>query len=141
MRGRLPHRVSDPVGAGHFGAPRGSRTHNGQDYNCYPGTLICALSDGIVTKTNGYPYSGTEYRYIEIRDALERSWRYFYVRPTSGLAMGETVYAGNVIGYAQDIAAKLSSDGERTLGDLGMSNHVHLEIRLPDGSYVDPVTV
>ena len=50
----------DPAGAGHFGAPRGDRTHKGQDYCCLPGAEILApVPDGQVWSVSkwGYPYT------------------------------------------------------------------------------------
>ncbi|KAM9783387.1 leukocyte cell derived chemotaxin 2, tandem duplicate 1 [Syngnathus typhle] len=43
-------RLSDPLGAGHYGAPRGSRTHQGLDIICNDGSEIYAPFDLTITR-------------------------------------------------------------------------------------------
>ena len=124
----LPQRGTDPMGSGHYGASRGSRTHNGVDYACYPETEIASPTFGTVTKL-GYPYGDDlSYRYVEITDQFDKRHRVFYVEPS--VQVGSLVHIGDVIGTAQDIEARYSG--------RGMKNHVHYEIKLEDGSFIDP---
>lgn len=130
----LPERGTDDWGSGEFHASRsgGSRKHKGVDYGCLPETLIHSRTDGRVTKL-GYPYSSDlSFRYVQIEDEHGARHRYFYVEP--GVSLGEIVYAGDVIGEAQDIAGKYSRP------DKVMKNHVHYEILVDGVGEVDPRT-
>jgi murein DD-endopeptidase MepM/ murein hydrolase activator NlpD len=118
-------RGHDSWGAGHFGAPRGDRTHNGIDLVCKPGDEIECRSAGKVTKL-GYPYGDDlSFRYVQITDEAGTRWRYFYVEPCVNI--GDIVEAYTAIGYAQ------------TLDDRypGITEHIHFEI-ICDGEYIDP---
>lgn len=126
----LEHRGSDPMGGGWFGAPRGARTHKGIDYTCEPGTLILAPVFGVVSKI-GLPYANEHYRYVEIRTPSGVFHRIFYVYPI--VTRQQEVTKDTVIGHAQDIVARKPYYGAR-----GMKNHVHYEVRLTDGTFVDP---
>lgn len=131
MLARLPERGSDPMGDGSFGAPRGTRTHRGIDYACYPGTHILALHAGQVTKL-GYPYGDDlSYRYVQVSEN-GRAHRYFYVKPA--VAMGERVNKGDLLGFAQNINAR------KNYGERGMKNHVHYEVRV-NNEFVDPTSI
>ncbi len=112
---------NDSMGQGHFGAPRGKRTHNGTDYLCDPGQMILAPISGRVSGPV------TAYR-------LDRRWK--GVRITGGrctvlllyvkvlpLVVGQKVMAGCPIGKAQDISQKYGG---------GMKPHVHLRVEKCD---------
>ena len=125
----LPERGSDAWGSGHFGASRGSRTHRGIDYACYPGTGIHTRTAGKVTKL-GYPYADdTSFRYVQVTDVHGLNHRYFYVYPAVGV--GDNVVAGEIIGFAQDIAGRYDKPEKR------MKNHIHYEIK-QGKEYLDP---
>lgn len=113
----IPMRKCDSEGCGHFGASRGSRTHKGIDYACYPETEIFPVVRGIVTKL-GYPYADDlSFRYIQVTDEEERDWRYFYVEPD--VEVGDFVSPSNTIGTVQDLTSRYPD----------ITNHVHLEVR------------
>jgi hypothetical protein len=80
----------------------------------------------------GYCYTDDlHYRYVQITDDDERMHRLLYVDPAPGMQRGDIVYAGSIVGYAQNIAARYDEKTKH------MKNHVHYEIRVPDGdSYV-----
>ena len=132
---------NDPAGAGHFGAPRGDRTHKGQDYACVPGAHILAPvpPDQIWSVTKiGYPYASGEgganspqphYRYIEVTDLNGQRHRVFYVKPK--VTEKELVTSRTIIGAAQDVTARYPQYP-------AMTPHVHYEIMLPDDSCIDP---
>lgn len=136
MLGSLPRRIYDAWGFGHYLAPRGNgREHNGQDFLCYPGTVITSHVDGQVTKI-GYPYSDdTEYRYVQISDADGNRHRVFYVDPW--LEVGDMVYAYQTpVGESQNISERYPA----TKGRGPMGNHVHYEVMHPylDEVFFDP---
>ncbi len=124
---------NDRAGLGHFGAPRGSKTHRGIDFECPEGTRILSLTDGVVSKV-GYAYpEDLSFRYVEISIPGKFKHRYFYCVLPKGLKKGSTVKIGDVIGIAQDIATKWSTKAQP------MMNHVHYEIKDGPRSYIDPV--
>ena len=127
-------RQTDSWGAGWFGAPRGSRTHHGIDLGAYPDMPIVNVIDGKVTKI-GYPYDPNDVkkghlRYIQITDADGRDFRYFYVKPESGMVVGKAVKEGDIIGKAQGLDSIYN----------GITDHIHFEVKV-DGEYVAPVAV
>ena len=128
----LVERGTDDWGSGAYGASRGKKKkHNGVDYACYPGSGIVSRTAGHVTFL-GLPYANEHYRYVQVTDHLGRDHRYFYVFPS--VLRGEYVEAGQVIGFAQDIASKYSTPQKI------MKNHIHYEIKL-GGSHLDPEEV
>ncbi len=126
---QAPIRVMDKFGSGAYGASRGRRTHKGVDVACYQGSKIPAIKSGRVTKI-GYPYRLDDkkrghLRYVEITVDDEKH-RYFYV--SSFVKVGDLVEAGQVIGKAQGLLEIYP----------GITDHIHFEIKLADGSYKDP---
>ena len=120
---QLKVRTSDDFGQGHYLAPRGKRLHKGIDFVCDPDTMIESHIDGIVTKI-GYPYStDLAFRYVEISDKV--FWhRFLYVNPA--VKVGDKITVGQVIGSAQNISKKYSTNEKR------MMNHVHYEVHKID---------
>ncbi|MCF6236928.1 MAG: M23 family metallopeptidase [Gammaproteobacteria bacterium] len=122
-------RSGDKWGKGHYGAPRGSRTHNGLDIEAYPKQVIVSPIDGsIVRKT--YPYAN-DMRYTGV--LLEGTGRHkgysikiFYMNPSSGI-IGKIVQAGDDVGEAQDLTIKYPR----------ITNHIHIEIKI-GSQYKDP---
>jgi len=119
-------RNPDNYGSGHFGASRGSRTHNGIDYVCDKGSPIHITTPGKVTKL-GYPYGDDlSFRYVQVTDEKGLAHRVFYVEPS--VSAGDLVTAGTVLGTSQDLTKRYPN---------GMTNHVHYEIK--NGSeYINP---
>lgn len=94
----LKRRGSDGFGAGHFGAPRGSRTHKGVDLLAQSGEAINSPVTGTVTKV-GYPYGDDlSYRYVQIT-AGDYDFRVFYVEPS--VRVGQEVTTETAIGSAR----------------------------------------
>lgn len=110
-------RGCDSHGCGTFGASRGGRTHQGEDFAIEPGGSIFSPISGTVTRFP-FPY-GDDLRYtgIEIKNS-EYSVKIFYMGAT--VRVGQEVKAGQLIGKAQDIAKKYGP---------GMVNHIHVELR------------
>lgn len=123
----LPIR-SDRAGDGNFGAPRGSRTHRGIDYECTPNDPILSPVEGKVTRL-GYPYGDDlSWRYVEVTDSANFQHRVFYVDPL--VRVGQRVCENDPIGNAQDISERYPAQG--------MKPHVHYEIKNEDGRYINP---
>lgn len=122
-----------------FGAPRsGGRSHEGQDLMAARHTPLVAAADGTVTSLT-WSNNGLSGNSLTIADA--DGWRYVYIHLNNdspgtddgsnvydrafadGIARGQKVKAGEVVGYVGD-----SGNAEST------SPHVHFELRRPDGS-------
>lgn len=124
-----PIRGIDVFGSGHYGASRGKRKHRGIDLACYPGSIVCSVAPGKVTKL-GYPYSLDQekkkhFRYVEV--TLDgNKFRYFYILPV--VKVGDDISVGTPLGISQK------------LGEVykGITEHVHFEVIEPDGNYTDP---
>lgn len=124
MKATLAIRGIDPHGAGHYGAPRGERTHKGVDYACYPGTSIHPTTQGTITKL-GYPYAhDLSFRYVEVTDVNNNRHRYFYLDPL--VEEGQAVSTKTTIGIVQELPYD------------GITHHCHYEVINSDGDYVNP---
>jgi murein DD-endopeptidase MepM/ murein hydrolase activator NlpD len=125
----LPARMrNDAMGLGHFGAPRGDRTHKGLDIIAAPGATVRAPLDGWV-KRIGYVYSGNfNFSFVEIEGRNFDLVRLMYVTPSPGIVR-QAVNRGDIIGTAQPIAAHHGG---------GMINHVHLDLKR-SGKFLDPL--
>lgn len=130
---QLARRVQDTFGFGHYGAPRGHRTHSGIDFSVEPNEIILSPVSGVITKV-GYPYKDDlSYRYVEIRSPeqdVEVLHRLFYVNCTLiGHEAGNAVVKDEPIGVVQNLDRRYK----------GITNHVHYEIKV-NGKYIDPDT-
>ena len=111
-------RGCDPEGCGYFGAPRGSRLHNGIDVITVKGQPIKAPIDGVIERY-AFPYDGDlNYKGLVIRNS-KYYIKMFYLEPT--IERGTEVNSGDVIGISQDISEKWGDD---------MTTHVHVEVYL-----------
>lgn len=130
-------RGRDGMGSGAFGASRGRRRHNGEDFRCDPGAEIYSGVAGIVTKI-GYPYSQNDstpkntlkscLRYVQVTDVNGLNHRYFYVKPNANISVDVVVSRGTLLGTCSDLNA---------IWGIRMKNHIHYEVK--DGSmYLDP---
>ena len=122
----LKDRGCDPMGCGHYGAPRGEGLHRGVDLVAGPQWLIHSHVAGKVTKL-GYPYAkDLSFRYVEVTDSDKYKHRFMYVAPMCNV--GDSVLVGDIIGSCQDIAGKWGG---------GMKNHIHYEVK-KGSEYYDP---
>ncbi|QEE49636.1 M23 family metallopeptidase [Flavobacterium alkalisoli] len=122
-------RGCDPLGCGHFGAPRGTRTHQGIDIIATPGQDILSPITGKVNRI-AYPYaSDMSYKRLEIENE-QYTVKIFYIAPA--VPVGSVVMAGSKIAVAQNISAKHGAS---------MINHVHIEVRNALGKLIDPTTL
>lgn len=123
-------RGRDSYGSGAFHARRdgGKRRHEGADFVSAPGAIVFSPLSGEVVDI-GYAYQGKEkWRFIEIKDSVRNlKSRVFYIDPT--VSVGDVVQAGDSIGLAASLAERYP---------LGMTNHVHVELRNSAGAELDP---
>lgn len=124
----------DDQGNGAFGSSRakGTRKHSGVDVVVEEGDSIHAMRAGIVSKI-GYPHDPDNrkkghLRYVEVAVGLRRH-RYFYVEPT--VRKYDVVEADQIIGKAQGLTEIYK----------GITDHIHFEIKLDDGSFIDPTNL
>lgn len=101
--------------------------HNGVDYECAPGSVICAVSPGKVTKL-GYPYANSDYRYVQVTDADGNHCRYFYVLPS--VELDQIINEGDGLGTLQNIGLRYP----------GITSHVHFEVVVSwePKTFIDP---
>jgi len=117
---------NDDFGSGKFKARRTNAAgkvypHSGTDYLCVPGQAVVApISARYIRAARPYADSELYSGAVFISDDIEI--KMFYFMPT--IKLGSEVCRGQVIGYAQDIAARYNSDSE----SRKMLSHVHLEI-------------
>jgi murein DD-endopeptidase MepM/ murein hydrolase activator NlpD len=108
----------DNAGSGYFRASRGTRYHQGVDFECDPAQeVLCPISGKIVRIAN--PYSGDPNYSGVLVENPRVTIKLFYVKVAQGM-IGKEVKAGEVIGEAQDVTLKYKGQG--------MLPHVHLEI-------------
>lgn len=124
-----PPRGTDAYGSGRFGAKRGSRLHLGIDDAIWPGSLVCSMTSGVVTRL-GWPYSEPErkkLRLIEIKNDIDGALvRYLYLSPH--VVEGQRVERDQVLGSVQDL---------REFYKNGMTPHCHVDVNI-NGTFVDP---
>jgi murein DD-endopeptidase MepM/ murein hydrolase activator NlpD len=121
---------NDPSGKGHYGASRGSRTHQGYDLVCKHGEPVYAPVNGVITR-KAYPY-GSDQDWTGIEMKCSGVWegfsiKIFYMEILPDL--DKNVQAGQQIGTAQAISRKWGNH---------MKDHIHVEIRDRDGNTFDP---
>lgn len=131
----LTIRGTDSYGAGHHGASRGARTHDGTDYRSNPGQQVKAPLSGKVMKISR-PYtsgvdamvlSGVE---IEASDGT-KCW-VWYIQPSANI-VATVVKAGiSIIGAAKTLKNRYKN---------GITDHVHVRIHTRLGVKVNPITV
>lgn len=121
-------RSIDAFGAGHFGAPRSSRTHAGVDYATKVGQDVYSPIAGKIIRKS-YPYS-SDLRFegvvIKGEGALAHvEVKLWYFKPLDS-KVGARVLKGEKIGVAQNLNIKYK----------GITNHVHMNLYV-NGKTVD----
>lgn len=138
----MSKRVLDDWGHGHYGASRGGRPHNGQDFMCNPDVKIQTHIAGEITKY-GFCYKPepgkTSYRYVEVTDKDGYRHRFFYCTLARS-QVGQNVFVGDIIGYCQDISKRYRFEADSKDNNRYMINHVHYEVKTPKGNFTNPNT-
>ena len=135
-------REDDCQGSGHFGAPRGDKTHRGVDIACIKSSGVLSLCSGIVTKI-GFPYSQIDpdkvarskvdkhikkraLRYVEVLREDGFRFRYLYISPC--VKAGDHVIKNQLLGNTQGLTDIY----------IGITDHFHFEIIGKNGDYFNP---
>lgn len=127
-----PLRGCDPFGCGHYGAPRGHRTHKGLDIVKQPHEKVVAPFDCIINRI-GKPYADDD-RYflvevIGINKFKGYKAKLMYVTTPYSPSPTKIYRQNDFIGYAQNISAKYG---------LTMTNHIHFELYDHENTNINP---
>lgn len=114
---------NDIQGAGHFGAPRGSRKHEGIDFVAPAQKAVLAPISGVIRKLQVYS-TDPKWQGVAIKSG-DVEVKMFYVSPLAKLPVN--INRGEIVGFMQDRAA----------ASPGMINHIHFELRIK-GTIQDP---
>jgi murein DD-endopeptidase MepM/ murein hydrolase activator NlpD len=118
---------NDSAGKGHFGAPRGTRKHQGYDLLATAGQDVHFNLDGYKVLKIGNAYANTaKYKSLHLQKASGDIVKLLYVK--AAVKVGDIITPGELVGEAQDIAAKWGG---------GMLNHIHVEVII-NGEHQDP---
>ncbi|NOX91862.1 MAG: M23 family metallopeptidase [Gammaproteobacteria bacterium] len=131
----LAVRGTDSYGAGHHGASRGARVHDGTDYNSTPRQQVKAPLSGKVTKISKPYSSGIDSMVLSGVEIVAcdgtKCW-VWYMQPSVNI-VGTVVKAGSsIIGIAKTLKNRYKN---------GITDHVHVRIHTRYGVKVNPSTV
>ena len=122
-------RGCDAFGCGHFGAPRGARSHKGVDFKVKENDSIKAPFDCKIIRY-GFAYSGDQDQQLVEIEGLNQFTGYkakiMYIKPTH--PVGTIIQNGTTICKAGNISNKYGSS---------MINHVHFEL-YENGLLINP---
>jgi len=113
-------------GCGNYGASRGSRKHDGSDYESVPGQEIVSPVNGEIIRGSNPYKNDPSYNGVFIRSAEGKSVWVWYLSPDKGI-IGSKVQEGDRIGTAQDLTTKYPAKN----GNPAITNHIH--VRIKDG--------
>lgn len=126
----FPIRGFDNHGRGHYGAPRGSHTHQGIDLVCEAGTPIQSPIVGMITKI-GWPYPDEERRHLRYVEITSNGWAFRVMYVTPLVELWQTVTTGDII--CRSLMLKNIFPG--------ITDHIHFEVIDSKGNRVDPTPV
>lgn len=115
-------RSGRPTFTDDFGAPRGTRKHQGTDIFAAAGTLVFAVDEGSARKADDP--KGGQVVYLSTSDGGH--YYYAHLQSYEG-SFPRKVRAGEPIG-------RVGTTGNAT----GLLPHLHFEVHQPDGTAVDP---
>lgn len=138
-----PPRTRDLYGQGHHGAPRGSRTHDGTDYEATVGQTIRSPISGRVTRVSNPYTSGIDMHALsglQIEASDGTTCKIWYITPTGGM-VGKLVKAGDPIGISATLQNRYPPKRPplRVVGE--MTDHVHVRVHQRGGRALNPATV
>lgn len=146
----------DAYGFGGYGAPREHRgraaKHEGVDFVSLPGDRNLAPISGRFSHTGpvySFPSPLTSVHIVGTGEFFPYRVVLYYIKPDAKLVDGYKVTQGEDIGETQDVAGmwdervkKLDEEWARRIVASGrkMTNHIHFELRLPDGQKINPTS-
>lgn len=101
------------------------RTHNGVDFEVKEDTGVKAIADGTITEIAEDPLWGA----VVVIDHGDKLVSRYCGVTASGIAVGDKVEAGELIGSVSDVPSEIAD-----------APHLHLEV-LANGKYLDPMTL
>ena len=124
-------RKPDSYGAGHHGASRGSRKHDGTDYISIAGQPVFSPMSGVISRITGAYSNGTDAQLlsgVEVTASNGAKCLTLYISPIRP-NVGSLVKAGfSVLGRALTLNNRYP----------GITDHVHVRIHLLGNKSVDP---
>lgn len=125
-------RDCDSHGCGHFGAPRGDRTHQGLDIRSDPLAPFPVPFDCEIIRYGVVDNQSPTYHLIEIKGTQGqfKNWKCKLMYLNKGNSfIGQRISKFTPIGLTETLSLRYGSQ---------MTNHIHLELRTPSGILVDP---
>jgi murein DD-endopeptidase MepM/ murein hydrolase activator NlpD len=128
-------RGNDPTGFGHFGADRGTRKHEGTDYETKVGEPIYACVGGKIRIGQVYSDPKPDKPIMKLVEIRNSKYKVKQIYVSSTLKTGDKVVEGELVGYSQDISAYWHNEDSKD-----MVNHCHVSVWYK-GVLIDPETV
>ena len=123
-------RGTDSQGSGHFGAPRGNRTHKGLDVRVGKFAPVYALYNCVINRIGTVYTSDPQFKLIEIIGIGKHKGlrtKIMYATCDDSI-IGKTFSQFEQIGISQDLTNKY----------VGITNHLHIEIYDEDNNLINP---
>jgi murein DD-endopeptidase MepM/ murein hydrolase activator NlpD len=124
-------RKPDSYGAGHHGASRGTRKHDGTDYISVAGQSVLAPMSGVISRITKAYSNGTDARIlsgVEVTSSDGTKCLTLYISPTLP-SLGHVVKAGvTVLGKALTLNNRYP----------GITDHVHVRVHKLGNQALDP---
>lgn len=129
-------RGHDHFGSGAYGAPRGTRTHNGADIVFRAGSEVRTPFECKVTREGQVYGDDTKYKLIELIGTKGYFKGYkmkiMYCKSTTNINPDLILQQHTPIGVCQDIASKYNTDTKK------MKNHLHIEMWDSNNKRINP---
>lgn len=137
-------RGSDAFGAGHHGASRGSRLHDGADFESTAGQQVIAPLSGRVTKISRPYASGTDAGLLSGVEIVASDGTHcwvWYMTPKPGI-VDTIVEAGkSKIGTAATLQNRYPRRPTPLINAGSITDHLHVRIHTRHGAKVNPAKV
>lgn len=137
-------RGSDAFGAGHHGASRGTRSHDGADFESTAGQQIIAPLSGRVTKISKPYKSGTDAAMLSGVEIITSDGTHcwvWYIMPRPGI-VDTIVAAGKTkLGTASTLQNRYPRRPTPLINAGSITDHVHVRIHTRHGLKINPANV
>ena len=139
----MPPRVRDLYGAGHHGATRGSRVHDGTDFQAIAGRVVRSPISGRATRISKPYKTGIDASLLsglQIEASDGTTCQIWYLAPTPGI-VGKVLEAGDPIGIVSTLQNRYPPQRPPLINVGSMTDHVHVRIHTRVGVRVNPASV